>query len=154
MSQMTDTEVLPWSYGLGARERQSCPFFGNDARFTGLAQAARRSIIAPTMLAGHMNWPSWSVPFYLLLLLFWLFIIINPIVSCQRSVQVRSHSSKQAVGNRMHVAVMLDASQTCMKGSFLDETWQHFVTMKSQDTQTIKTDVHRAPELVLHVVPA
>ena len=38
------TEVLRWSYGLGARERQSCPFFGNDARFTGLAQAARRSI--------------------------------------------------------------------------------------------------------------
>ena len=38
------TEVLGWSYGLGARERQSCPFFGNDARFTGLAQAARRSI--------------------------------------------------------------------------------------------------------------
>ena len=37
-------EVLGWSYGLGARERQSCPFFGNDARFTGLAQAARRSI--------------------------------------------------------------------------------------------------------------
>jgi len=28
----------------GARERQSCPFFGNDARFTRLAQAARRSI--------------------------------------------------------------------------------------------------------------
>ena len=38
------TEVLGWSYGLGATERQSCPFFGNDARFTGLAQAARRSI--------------------------------------------------------------------------------------------------------------
>ena len=38
------TEVLGWPYGLGARERQSCPFFGNDARFTGLAQAARRSI--------------------------------------------------------------------------------------------------------------
>ena len=38
------TEVLGWSYGLGARERKSCPFFGNDARFTGLAQAARRSI--------------------------------------------------------------------------------------------------------------
>ena len=38
------TEVLRWSYGLGATERQSCPFFGNDARFTGLAQAARRSI--------------------------------------------------------------------------------------------------------------
>ena len=37
------TEVLRWSYGLGARERQSCPFFGNDARFTGQAQAARRS---------------------------------------------------------------------------------------------------------------
>ena len=37
------TEVLGCSYGLGARERQSCPFF-NDARFTGLAQAARRSI--------------------------------------------------------------------------------------------------------------
>ena len=49
------TEFLGWSYGLGARERQSCPFFGNDARFTGLAQTARRSIIAPTMLAGHMN---------------------------------------------------------------------------------------------------
>jgi len=38
------TEFLGWSYGLGARERQSCPFFGNDARFTGLAHAARRSI--------------------------------------------------------------------------------------------------------------
>ena len=38
------TEFLGSSYGLGARERQSCPFFGNDARFTGLAQAARRSI--------------------------------------------------------------------------------------------------------------
>ena len=38
------TEVLGWSYGLEARERQICPFFGNDARFTGLAQAARRSI--------------------------------------------------------------------------------------------------------------
>jgi len=38
------TEVLGWSYGLGARERRSCPFFGNYARFTGLAQAARRSI--------------------------------------------------------------------------------------------------------------
>ena len=38
------TEVLGWSYGLGARKRQSYPFFGNDARFTGLAQAARRSI--------------------------------------------------------------------------------------------------------------
>ena len=38
------TEFLGWSYGLGARERQSCPFFGNNARFTGLAQAARRSI--------------------------------------------------------------------------------------------------------------
>ena len=24
------TEFLGWSYGLGARERQSCPFFGND----------------------------------------------------------------------------------------------------------------------------
>ena len=48
------TEFLGWSYGLGARERQSCPFFGNDARFTALAQAARRSISA-TMLAGHMN---------------------------------------------------------------------------------------------------
>ena len=48
------TEFLGWSYGLGARERQSCPFFGNDARFTDLAQAARRSISA-TMLAGHMN---------------------------------------------------------------------------------------------------
>jgi len=32
------TEFLGWSYGLGARERQSCPFFGNDARFTGLAR--------------------------------------------------------------------------------------------------------------------
>jgi len=31
---------------LGARERQSCPFFGNGARFTALAQAARRSISA------------------------------------------------------------------------------------------------------------
>jgi len=39
---------------LGARERQSCPFFGNDAHFTALAQAARCSISA-TMLAGHMN---------------------------------------------------------------------------------------------------
>ena len=38
------TEVLRRSYGLGARERQSCPFFGHDARFTGLAQAASRSI--------------------------------------------------------------------------------------------------------------
>ena len=62
------TEFLGWSYGLGARERQSCPFFGKDARFTALAQAARRSISA-TMLAGHINWPSWSVPFYLLCLL-------------------------------------------------------------------------------------
>jgi len=48
------TEFLRWSYGLGATERQSCPFFGNDARFTARAQAARRSISA-TMLAGHMN---------------------------------------------------------------------------------------------------
>ena len=48
------TEFLGWSYCLGARERQSCPFFGNDARFTALAQAARRSISA-TILAGHMN---------------------------------------------------------------------------------------------------
>jgi len=48
------TEFLGWSYGLGATERQSCPFFRNDARFTALAQAARRSISA-TMLAGHMN---------------------------------------------------------------------------------------------------
>jgi len=38
------TEFLRWSYGLGARERQSCPFFGNDARFTARAQGARRSI--------------------------------------------------------------------------------------------------------------
>ena len=38
------TKFLGWSYGLGAKERRSCPFFGNDARFTGLAQAARRSI--------------------------------------------------------------------------------------------------------------
>jgi len=38
------TEVLGWSYGLGASEHQSCPFFGNDASFTGLAQAARLSI--------------------------------------------------------------------------------------------------------------
>ena len=38
------TEFSRWSYGLGARERQSCPFVGNDARFTGLARAARRSI--------------------------------------------------------------------------------------------------------------
>ena len=48
------TEFLGWSNGLEARERQICPFFGNDARFTALAQAARRSISA-TMLAGHMN---------------------------------------------------------------------------------------------------
>ena len=48
------TEFLRWSYGLGGRERQICPFFGNDARFTALAQAARRSI-SGTMLAGHMN---------------------------------------------------------------------------------------------------
>ena len=34
------TEVLDWSYGLGATERQSCPFFGNDARFTGHAPRA------------------------------------------------------------------------------------------------------------------
>ena len=40
------TDFLGWSYGLGARERQICPFFGNDARFTALAQAARRSISA------------------------------------------------------------------------------------------------------------
>ena len=59
------TEVLRRSYGLGARERQSCPFFGNDARFTALAQAARRSISA-TMLAGHMNWPSCMVSTVLL----------------------------------------------------------------------------------------
>jgi len=45
------TEVLGWSYGLGARERQSCPFFGNDARFTG----STPQHIAATMLAGHMN---------------------------------------------------------------------------------------------------
>ena len=32
------TEFLGWSYGLGARERQCCLFFGNDARFTGLAR--------------------------------------------------------------------------------------------------------------------
>ena len=38
------TEVLGWSYGLEATERQNCPFFGNDARFTGLPHAARRSI--------------------------------------------------------------------------------------------------------------
>jgi len=38
------TEFLGWSYGLGARERQNYPFFGNDARFTGLAHAALRSI--------------------------------------------------------------------------------------------------------------
>ena len=51
------TEVLRWSYGLGARERQSCPFFGNDARFTGLAQAARRSIIAPSSELTHAGRP-------------------------------------------------------------------------------------------------
>ena len=34
--------TLGWSYGLGARERQSCPFFGNDARFTGLAHSYYR----------------------------------------------------------------------------------------------------------------
>ena len=38
------TEFLRWSYGLGARERQSCPFFANDARSTARAQGARRSI--------------------------------------------------------------------------------------------------------------
>ena len=38
------TEVLRWSYGLGARSVKVAHFFGNDARFTGLAQAARRSI--------------------------------------------------------------------------------------------------------------
>ena len=38
------TEFLGWSYGLGARERQSCPFFANDARSTARAQGARRSI--------------------------------------------------------------------------------------------------------------
>jgi len=37
------TEFLR-SYGLGARERQSCPFFGNDARFTARAHGVRRSI--------------------------------------------------------------------------------------------------------------
>ena len=37
-------EILGWSYGLGARERQGCPFFRNDARSTARAQAARRSI--------------------------------------------------------------------------------------------------------------
>ena len=41
------TEFLGRSYGLGARERQSCPFFGNDARFTGLARqhAAGRKLL-------------------------------------------------------------------------------------------------------------
>ena len=48
------TEFLGWSYGLGATSVKVAHFFGNDARFTGLAQAARRSISA-TMLAGHMN---------------------------------------------------------------------------------------------------
>ena len=44
------TEFLGWSHGLGARERQSCPFFGNDARFTARTHGARRSIAASSCL--------------------------------------------------------------------------------------------------------
>ena len=53
------TEFLGWSYGLGARERQSCPFFGNDARFTGLDQAARRSIYRLVVVyKRQLIWPN------------------------------------------------------------------------------------------------
>ena len=41
------TEFLGRSYGLVARQRQSCQFFRNDARFTGLARqhAAGRKLL-------------------------------------------------------------------------------------------------------------
>jgi len=52
-------EFLRWLYGLGARERQSCPFFGNDACFTARARGACHSIAASSCLqtTAHI-WPN------------------------------------------------------------------------------------------------
>ena len=75
------TEFLGWSYVWELGSVKVAHFFGNDARFTGQAQAARRSIIAPSSELTHAG-----RPYELTLLVSTVFLFVIALPSVQTRV--------------------------------------------------------------------